>query len=187
MMILTLVLCVLEWAGRMALNVFPRELFTISVVLPVALIAMMRHSAPGVLISAIGGLVYCKVNGAEWDVYLIYILGNSFIALNLLWFKKPGKERIRQSTGLIVLYVISGYILMDLGRSILAFIMGYGPFFAIMARYFTTDTLSAVMSLIIVLIARRQDGVFEDQMHYLERLALERERGNGDEAQRTDA
>lgn len=182
MIILTVILCVLEWAGAKALNAFPRELYAISVVLPITLIAMMRHGTPGVLLAAVGGLIYCQLNGAAGDVYLIYILGNSLIALNLLWFKKPGKERLTQSAGLIVLYVVSGYILMDLGRSIFAFVLGVRPFFSTMVRYFTTDTLSAVLSVIIVLIARRQDGVFEDQMHYLKRLAAEGEQGNGNEA-----
>ena len=177
-LILTAILCVLEWASSKALSAFPRELYTISVVLPITLIAMMRHGALGVLIAAVGGLIYCRVNGAQWDVYLIYILGNSLIALNLLWFKKPGKERLRQSTGLIVLYAASGYVWMDLGRSVFAFILGARPFLPMMVRYFATDTLSAVLSVIIVLIARRQDGVFEDQMRYLRRLAAEGEQGN---------
>ena len=180
--ILTLILCGLEWISRLALNAFPRELYTISVVLPVALIAMMRHGAPGVLLAAAGGLVYSIVNGAAWDVYPIYILGNSLIALNLIWFVKPGKERVRQSTKLTVLYVISGYKLMNLGRGIFAFLLGARPVLGTMVRYFTTDALSAVMSVIIVLIARRQNGVFEDQMQYLRRLASEEEQANGSEA-----
>lgn len=182
MVILTLILCVLEWLIRTALNAFPRELYTISIVLPIALIAMMRHGALGVLLAAIGGLVYSVLNGAAWDVYLIYILGNSLIALNLFWFKKPGKERIRQSTGLTVFYVVSGYIWMELGRSLFAFVWGARPFFATTVRYFTTDALTAVISVIIVLIARKQDGVFEDQMQYLKRLASEGEQGYGKKA-----
>ena len=182
MIILTLILCVLEWASRMALNVFPREIATITIVLPIALIAMMRHGIVGVSLAGIGGLVYCIMNDASWDVYLIYILGNSFIIFNLLWFKKLGKESIRQKTGLIVLYVISGYVLMNLGRSMFALILGYKSFFSIMVRYFTTDALSGVMSVIIILIARRQDGVFEDQMNYLERIAAEEEQRNGSKA-----
>lgn len=182
MILLTLLTCLLEWAGRIALDVFPGELFTISLVLPMTLIAMMRHGTLGVLVAALGGLTYCILNSAAWDVYLIYILGNSMIAVNLVWFGKPGKERIRQSPGMIVMYVLSGYLLMNLGRSLLAFVMGYTPFLATTVRYFTTDTLSAVMAVIIVLIARKQDGVFEDQMRYLERLASEKEQGNGNEA-----
>lgn len=182
MTIMTLILCALEWASRMALNIFPGELFTISVVLPIVLIGMMRHGVTGALLAAVGGLVYCIINGAKSDVYFIYILGNSFIAFNALWFKKPGKENIRKRVGLIILYAVSGYVLVNFGRSIFAFVLGYGPFLPTAVRYFTTDALSAVMSVIIVLIARKQDGVFEDQMIYLKRLAAEEENRNASQA-----
>jgi hypothetical protein len=182
MIIMTFILCALEWASRMALNIFPDQSFTISIVLPIALIGMMRHGALGVLLAAVGGLVYCITNGAESNVYFIYILGNSFIAFNLFWFKKLGKENIRERIGLVILYVISGYILINLGRSISALILGNTPFFPTAVRYFTTDALSAVMSVIIVLIARKQDGVFEDQMIFLKRLAAEEENRNASQA-----
>ncbi len=180
--ILTLIMCVLEWAIRAALNVYPNEIYTISIVLPIALIAIMRHGAWGVLVAIAGGLVCCIISGARADLYLIYAVGNSFIASTLLWFKRPGKESIRKNIGLIVVYVITGYLSMNLGKSILAFILGYQPFFAILVRFLTTDALVAVMSVIILLVARRQDGVFEDQMQYLKRLAAEEENRNGSQA-----
>lgn len=182
MLIFAIILCVLEAASRWALDLFPRELFTISVVLPIALIAMMRHGAWGIGLAMLGGAVYCIANNASIDVYIIYIFGNAFVAVNLLWFKKAGKDKLIQSTGLIVLYVIMGYVSMNLGRSIFALIFGYPQFFATMVRYFTTDALSAVMSIIIILIARRQDGVFEDQMVYLRRRAAEEEQRNANKA-----
>lgn len=180
--IMTLILCALEWASRMALNIFPGELFTISVVIPIALIGLMRHGLRGVLLAAAGGVIYCIMNGAKWDVYLIYIVGNSFIAFNLLWFRKLGKENIRQRIGLIILYAVTGYVSVNVGRSICAYILGYGPFLPTAVRYFATDALSSVMSIIIVLIARKQDGIFEDQMNYLKRLAAEEENTNASQA-----
>jgi len=181
-LIFAIILCVLEAASRWALDLFPRELFTISVVLPITLIAMMRHGAWGAALAMLGGAVYCLANNASIDVYIVYIFGNACVAINLLWFKKAGKDKLMQSTGLIVLYVITGYVSMNLGRSVLALIFGYPQFFATMVRYFTTDALSAVMSIIIILIARRQDGVFEDQMVYLRRRAAEEEQRNANEA-----
>ena len=180
--ILSVILCVLEIAGKMVLNAFPRELFTISIVLPIILIAMMRHGAIGSALAVVGAVVYSALNNASWDVYIVYILGNLFIVLNLLWFKFWGKELIRISTILVILYVISGYILMNLGRSVFAFVFGYRPFFDNMVRYFATDALSGVMAIVILLVARRQDGVFEDQMIYLKRIAAEEEQRNGKKA-----
>ncbi|MEX1377490.1 MAG: hypothetical protein AB1Z23_08435 [Eubacteriales bacterium] len=182
MIILSLILIALEIAGKLVLNAFPRELFTISLVLPITLIAMMRHGAIGSALAVIGAVVYCALNSASWDVYIIYIVGNLFIVINLLWFRFWGKELIRISLLLVVFYVLSGYILMNLGRSVLAFTFGYKPFFDNMVRYFTTDALSGVMAVVILWVARRQDGVFEDQMIYLKRIAAEEEQRNGKKA-----
>lgn len=175
LVIFSVLLCILEIASRMALNFFQREIFTISIVLPLVLIAMMRHGVRALPLAALGGLVYCALNGAQAKVYLVYMLGNSVIAANLFWFKKVGKDKIRENTWIIVLYVASGYILMNLGRSVFAFLLGYEKLIANMVRYFTTDALSAVMAVVIILVARRQDGVFEDQMDYLIRQAEKEE------------
>ena len=44
------------------------------------------------------------------------------------------------------------------------------PYMATMLGFVTTDALSLVFSAVIVWIARRLDGIFEDQKHYLLRL-----------------
>jgi hypothetical protein len=175
MIILALVLCVLEAASRWALDFFRREIFTISIVLPMTLIAMMRHGAVGTALAALGGAVYCMLNHAQAGIYIVYIVGNMFIAANLLWFRNSGKQKVVQSKGRIALYVLTGYLLINLGRSVMAAAMGYPDIIAVAVRYFTTDALSAVMAFIILLIAKKQDGVFEDQ--YLKRQADKEEKG----------
>jgi hypothetical protein len=177
MIILALVLCVLEAASRWALDFFRREIFTISIVLPMTLIAMMRHGAVGTALAALGGAVYCMLNHAQAGIYIVYIVGNMFIAANLLWFRNSGKQKVVQSKGRIALYVLTGYLLINLGRSVMAAAMGYPDIIAVAVRYFTTDALSAVMAFIILLIAKKQDGVFEDQTEYLKRQADKEEKG----------
>ena len=115
MIILALVLCVLEAASRWALDFFRREIFTISIVLPMTLIAMMRHGAVGTALAALGGAVYCMLNHAQAGIYIVYIVGNMFIAANLLWFRNSGKQKVVQSKGRIALYVLTGYLLINLG------------------------------------------------------------------------
>ena len=90
--ILGAILCGLEFLNSLALQYFPGEVFTLSVVLPITLIVMMRWGAYGVLHAVVGGLVYCIFNQGGPSTYLIYTLGNACIALNLVWFKKIGKE-----------------------------------------------------------------------------------------------
>ena len=68
---------------------------------------------------------------------------------------------------------------MQAGRALLALLLGAAPAEAV--RFFTTDSLSAVFTLVIIWIVRRLDGVYEDQRHYLSRFhqELEKERTEG--------
>ena len=88
-----------------------------------------------------------------------------------------GGERIRQSQWLSLAFGLLTWLLMCLGRMAMALIFGAG--FGDALAFLTTDSLSAVFTLVIVWIARRLDGIFENQKHYLLRLNKEREEEKG--------
>lgn len=52
----------------------------------------------------------------------------------------------------------------------------FGLTFDSMLAFFTTDCLSLVFAVVVVLISRRIDGLFEDQRAYLIRTESERRR-----------
>jgi protein-S-isoprenylcysteine O-methyltransferase Ste14 len=62
-------------------------------------------------------------------------------------------------------------LLMQIGRGIVAVIMGNA--LDIAAGFILGDALSGVFAMVIVGIARKLDGVFEDQKHYLLRINRE--------------
>ena len=70
---------------------------------------------------------------------------------------------------------------MALGRGVVSLILGKGV--GALVDFLTTDILSWVFALVVVWIARRLDGVFEDQISYLVRLKSdeEKEKGGKDE------
>ena len=171
--ILGAILCGLEFLNSLALTYFPGEVFTLSVVLPITLIVMMRWGAYGVLHAVVGGLVYCIFNQGGLSAYVIYTLGNACIALNLIWFKKIGKEAVRQSILYTVLFALSGYVAMNIGRAAFAATLEGMPFAALTVRYLSVESLSTLIGVVVVLIARRQNGLFEDQKHYLLRIQEE--------------
>jgi hypothetical protein len=57
---------------------------------------------------------------------------------------------------------------MQAGRAITALCLGNE--FSRCLGFFTTDTLSLLFVGVIVWIARRLDGIFEDQKHYILRV-----------------
>ena len=177
---------------------FPAEAYTVSIVAAVTSIVLMRWGPWAAIHAVLGGLVYCFVSGGQPGQYLIYCAGNLFALLSLLWFRIPGKdrtsgkERIREDSFLTVIFGLTVQLLMQLGRAAVAFALlraspGSAPAgtqsiagaLSFCIGFITTDALSGFFTAVILRIARRQDGLFEDQKHYLLRIqeAEKEERG----------
>ena len=177
---------------------FPAEAYTVSIVAAVTSIVLMRWGPWAAIHAVLGGLVYCFVSGGQPGQYLIYCAGNLFALLSLLWFRIPGKdrtsgkERIREDSFLTVIFGLTVQLLMQLGRAAVAFALlraspGSAPAgtqsiagaLSFCIGFVTTDALSGFFTAVILWIARRQDGLFEDQKHYLLRIqeAEKEERG----------
>ena len=146
---------------------FPGQPFTVSLAAAVTTIVFMRWGYWGGIHAALAGLVYCFMAGANPAQYMIYIVGNLFSLFSVIVLLKIGKEKIRTDT-MGMLYPILVLILMQAGRAVVALIMGAGPESVI--GFFTTDSLSMLFTFVIIWIARRLDGVYEDQIHYLLRI-----------------
>ena len=74
-------------------------------------------------------------------------------------------------------YGLLTLLLMEAGRALLSLILGASP--AAAAGFFTTDIISWLFTALILWIARRLDGIMEDQKQYLHRVAQEREEEKG--------
>ncbi len=147
---------------------FPDQLYTVSVTAAVTAIVLMRWGAAAAVHAVLGGAAYCLAARAEPGQYLIYCLGNLFSLGSLLLLRRLGGERIRNDSFLSVLFALCTLFLMQLGRAAAALAMGHDARGCL--GFFTTDLLSALFTALIVWIARRLDGIFEDQKHYLLRL-----------------
>jgi len=156
---------------------FPNEPYTVSVVAAVMAIVMIRWGPWAAVHAVLGGVVFCLVSGAAPRQYLIYCGGN-LLALPLLFFiKKQGADAIRRDSFKTVAYGLLTLLLMEAGRALLSLILGASP--AAAAGFFTTDIISWLFTALILWIARRLDGIMEDQKQYLHRVAQEREEEKG--------
>ena len=97
--------------------------------------------------------------------------------LMLIPLRSFGKEKIRGDALLSIIFGLGTVLLMQLGRALLALLLG-GEFFTCLG-FFTTDVLSLLFTGVIVWIARRLDGIFEDQKHYLLRIHEAEEKEGG--------
>ncbi len=173
--ILGIILGVCEFVTAMAATRwFPNELYTLSPTITVVCIVMMRWNGYAAIHAALGGLVFCLATGAQNMQVVIYCLGNCFALLAMLLFKVMGKEKIRSKFYFTLLFVLTAFFGAQLGRWLISIILG-GPLDSFVG-FVLSDIITLLFTIVVVLISRKADGLFEDQKHYLIRTEEERKK-----------
>jgi hypothetical protein len=147
---------------------FPNEPYTVSVTPAITAIVMMRWGPWAGLHAALGGVVFCLTSGAGVKHYAIYGLGNLLSLAALTYIRSATPEGIRESVWKSLALALMVTLLMQLGRALIAVVLGSAPVAAL--GFFTTDVITVLFTLVLIWIARRLDGIFEEQNHYLLRL-----------------
>ena len=146
---------------------FPGQPYTVSVTAVITAIVMMRWGMPAALHAALGGIAFCLASYGTVQQMVLYAGGNLLSLLAYPLLRRIGEERVRQSTGLTLAFGAAVLLLMQLGRALLAAAMGAAGG---IIRFFTTDVITMLFTLVVLWIVRRLDGVFENQQHYLSRI-----------------
>ncbi len=171
-----LILLVSETLIVRAANVwFADQLYTVSVVAAVTSIVMMRWGPWAVIHALLGGVVFTLASRGGARHLLIYTAGNLLSLLSLLPLRALGGERVRADGFLSIGFGLMVLVLMQLGRALAA--LALGTAFSSCLGFFTTDSLSALFTGLVIWVARRLDGIFEDQKHYLLRIHKEEKGG----------
>lgn len=154
------------------------QLYIVSPVAAITAIVFMRWGAYAAIHAFAGGAAHCLLFGGGWTQLLIFSLGNLLSLFALFLIKKQGKENVRSSAYQTVLLGFLVQALMLLGRAGIALILGFEA--SACLSFITTDALSILFTVLIVWIARRVDGLFEDQKHYLIRMHQQDETQGGE-------
>ena len=155
---------------------FPQQPFMVSLAAPLTAIVYMRWGWWGAIHAVEAGAVYCLFSGATGEQYIIYCVGNLLSLPAVFLLKKAGKEKMRArlcGLGFAALVLF----LMQAGRALTALALCAAP--AVLPRFFTTDSLSYIFTLVIIWIAQKLDGIYEDQKHYLLRTQSQEEEKGG--------
>ena len=152
---------------------FKEQSYILSLVPALSFIIYMRWSLFGVIYAALGGLFTSFAFSAGWGQTIIYVIGNMLSVLVYPYLKAAGKERVRESFLLSALGAVLTALLMQTGRGLVSLVMGSD--ISMVPGFITTDALSGVFAVIITLVVRTRDGVFEDQIAYLVRVKREEE------------
>ncbi len=154
-------------------NLFRDQAFTVSLAAAIASIVYMRWGWWGGIHAALAGVLFCFYYGGTPQQYIIYTVGNLFSLPAVLWLKKAGAEKVRCGRWSFLLFPLAVILLMQTGRAAVALLLGTPPGAAV--GFFSTDALSVLFTLVIVWIAHRLDGIYEDQKHYLLRIQEEKD------------
>lgn len=149
------------------------QAFTVSLAGAITSIVYMRWGYWGGIHAALAGVLYCFCLGGTADQYMIYALGNLLSLAAVPVLKKLGPQRVREGRFSSLMFPLAVVLLMQGGRVLVAVVLGnpLGSAMALLSR----DSLSILFTLVIVWIARRLDGIYEDQRHYLLRIQEERQ------------
>lgn len=172
--IFLLILCVLETTIAVLAKQWADTLYVISLVYVVAVLVMMRWGGWAALHCVAAAAVQCLVNGADAAQWVAYIAGNCCALLALVLLRIVGKEKVRKSALWTLAYIAVVFAAVCLGRAAVLSVFKSQDFWDLAAVCFSTDALSAVITAVIVLIARTQNGLFEDQKQYLLRTEQQR-------------
>ena len=164
-----LILIVFETLIVNASNVwFPGEAWSVSAVAAVTAIVLIRWGPWGGIHAFLGGIVFVLVSRGTAKQVCIYALGNLLCLAVLPLIRRLGWQKIRERSGLTLLYGFLVLLLMQSGRAAVAVLLGTKPLTAL--GFITTDVISYIFTLTILWIAARLDGMLEDQKHYLARV-----------------
>ena len=152
---------------------FPDQLYTVSVTAALTAIVIMRWKGFAMIQAVAGALALSLGMGASPKQILIYCLGNLFSVGAVFLRRAAGEKRIRENVVWTLGFGVMTLFLMQTGRAVVAGLLGSSP--REMMAFYATDSLSYVFTAVILWIARRQDGIFEDQKAYLLRIQEERE------------
>lgn len=157
-------------------GIFFDPAYTVSLAGAIVSIVYMRWGYWGGIHAALAGLLFTFYYGGRLDQYAIYILGNLLSLLAVPVLLKKGKENVRAGRLSSLVFPLAVCLLMQLGRGLVSLVLGGSLGGA--TGFFTTDALSIVFTLVIVWIAQRLDGIYEDQKHYLLRIQEEQKQQN---------
>ncbi len=156
---------------------YPDQLYTVSLVPALVTVLMIRWDYFALIHALLGGLVYSYLAEGTVLQFMCYLGGNLFCIFAVFLMKAVGKNKICENNVLAVLFAAFVSLCMQIGRSAISIFMGFGIGKSL--YFITTDVLSGVFAMIIVIITRKLDGVFEDQKLYLLRIQKESQEERG--------
>ncbi len=164
--IFTLLIIFFEWFSMKGLAIF-NGMYYLSLFLVLSLITMLRWKWFAIIPIFAAGLTRAIVacGGIDVNYILMYAFGNLFSLIAILWVYRF-KENITKNHYLL-LFVLTGFFGYCIGQTIFGSIIFNKNFIDLLISIASVESLNAIISFIVILIASRQKGLLEDQKEYV--------------------
>jgi hypothetical protein len=167
-----------EYLVIKAATVWFDEPYSISIMLPLLVIVMMRWDKYVLIHAVLYAILFVYYQGGSMKQYLIYIIGNLGFLATLIYVYKVGKDKIRNSFFNSAVFLVIGFVTMELSRGLASMIIsGSGPI--VILQFLMTDMLSLVFGLLVIIVVRKADGLFQDQKQYLLQINSQEKQNGG--------
>ena len=147
---------------------FAGQPVAISITLTLVLITIHRWGAYAAVVALLGGVAFCIASGASWEHYLIYAIGNLFALVSLVYFKPFDQQDIKKSFFKTLLFAVTAYLSVALGRWLVSLAFGAGG--GELIAFLTTDLITLLFAVVILYSCKSVDGLIEDQASYIVRI-----------------
>lgn len=147
-------------------------IYSLSLFLVISLITMLRWKFWAIIPIIASGITYSLAHqDGTYQNMIVYSVGNLFSLLSLVWIF-PDQKKLEKNH-FVILFVLTGFFSYCVGRSFIASIIFQKSFADLLIGFLGTESLNAVISLVVIFIAKRQNGILEDQKKYILRVQEE--------------
>ena len=171
LIIFTIISAVLEAGILLAYKAFGyMEGYIVSFAVTLGLISIFRWNWHGIVVPLVTGIVSVFIGGIyDLGLVLSNTLGYLFLLPVLFWFKKKDKKTISKDIGFLLGYFFSGYISVEIGRTLcqLIDVRDIAKLGTILYSYFVIDLLNIGIGLLVFFIACKQKNLVVDMNSYL--------------------
>ncbi|MBP5279362.1 MAG: hypothetical protein J6Z03_02665 [Erysipelotrichaceae bacterium] len=167
-----------EFLAIKAATVWFDEPYSISIMLPMLAIVMMRWDKYCIINAIVYAILFVFYQRGSLNQYLVYVIGNLGFMLTLVYVYKVGKESIRKTFFNSLMYLMVCFLSMEIFRGIASMLIN-GSDINIILQFIFTDMLSLVFGILVLIVVRNMEGIFEDQKQYLLRINSQEEKIDG--------
>lgn len=147
-------------------------IYSLSLFLVISLITMLRWKFWAIIPIIASGITYSLAHpDGTLQNMIVYSIGNLFSLLSIIWVYKENQKL--EKSYYVILFVLTGFFSYCVGRALIGSILYQKSFTDLVLGFLGTESLNAVISLVVIFIAKRQNGILEDQKKYVLRVQEE--------------